>query len=95
MASNVKIHRPDGIHDWGIEYNFSRESSLNAPASAFVQACRKLLFSQRPCQWFYQCGSDTPDKGYQFFEFFGPDPENVVPLAAQEIAQAIGCAVET
>lgn len=66
--SPVYVHHPDGHHAWGVEFNRERpywESS----AETFVAEARKLLIGND--KWFYQCGSDSPDKGYQFFELLG------------------------
>ena len=84
----VVIHKPDGLHTWGIEFNTGSEN-LNADASEFVMhACRNLLVAGSG--WFWQSGSDSKSTGYQFFEYMGPDAYETVVMAAKKIADAMG-----
>lgn len=90
--NTVKIHTPDGIHGWGIEYNHTPED-MNTSAEVFTATCcRRLL--QPGSGWFWQSGSDRPNAGYQFFEYLGANPEDTVKTAAQDIANAIKADVE-
>lgn len=90
MSTKIHIHKPDGLHGWGLEYNCEPEISINGEAAAFVRQCRTRL---KP-HWFHQSGSETPDRGYQFFEFLGPNPESTVRKAAEDISAILGCTVE-
>ena len=93
--SNVRIHMPDTYHSYGIEFNYSRADALDAPAADFVHVCKDCIrFSGMQNHWFYQSGSNTPDCGYQFFEYWGSDAENVVLKMAEAIAAELGCEVD-
>ena len=79
---------------WGIEFNRNRPFWENS-AEKFVEEAHKSLGNG----WFYQSGSDHPDKGYQFFEFLGApadssgfqeEPEYVARCCAVKIARALG-----
>lgn len=95
--SPVNVHYPvPGLHTWGIEFNRNRPFWENS-AEKFVKEARKCLGKG----WFYQSGSDYPDKGYQFFEFLGEpvkpgdvgfmeEPEYVARCFAVKIARALG-----
>ena len=93
--SNVRIHVPDGLHSWGLEFNYELSDS-SAPALHFVRAVRTLprCLPHDPRSWFHQCGSDCRDKGYQFLGYFGEEPEEAVLWAAEQVAAHLGCGVE-
>ena len=94
-VSPVNVHYPvPGFHTWGIEFNRNRPFWENS-AEKFVEEAHKSLGNG----WFYQSGSDHPDKGYQFFEFLGApadssgfqeEPEYVARCCAVKIARALG-----
>lgn len=92
--SNVRIHAPDGLHSWGLEWNYQLSDS-HVPAMPFVLAVRNLpgYPQHSPGLWFHQCGSDHMCEGYQFFEYFGRDPQEVVLWAAQVVAKQLDCTV--
>lgn len=93
--SPVNVHYPvPGLHNWGIEFNRNRPFWENS-AEKSVEEAHKSLGNG----WFYQSGSDHPDKGYQFFEFLGApadssgfqeEPEYVARCCAVKIARALG-----
>ena len=88
IANNpVRIHKPDGHHTWGIEYNYTSDR-LDTPAEGFVKACRQKLLTSGS-GWFWQSGSNSPSTGYQFFEYMGPEPYETAKSAAHDIAAII------
>ena len=92
--NHLRIHRPDTCHSWGIEFNFGTDDK--ADAVEFVSICRSILWNKKVFPkgiWFHQCGSDTAPQyhGYQFFEYWGPEPENTVHMAASFISQKLNC----
>lgn len=97
--SNIRIHRPDGLHSWGIEYNFSPDLCSDADANDFVHAVNAADMKYVAGVMFHQCGSNIESheegyKGYQFFEYWGPAPSIITLKIAQQIARRIGCDVE-
>lgn len=98
---NVRIHKPvPGLHTWGIEYNYSPEGrvSTDSDANDFVHAVNELRSKAPVNCWFHQCGSVTEShergyRGYQFFEYWGPDAEQEVRKMALAVAGILGCKV--
>ena len=97
--SNIRIHRPDGLHTWGIEYNYLSQHASDADANEFVHAVNVADKRYMAGLLFHQCGANITTheegyKGYQFFEYWGPAPAIITKKFAKEIANKIGCDVE-
>ena len=95
----IRIHQPDGVHSWGIEYNFEPERASDADATAFVETVNELKNARNMSGiLFHQCGISRRShedgyKGYQFFEYWGPAPTVIVRRFAQDVANKLGCKV--
>ena len=68
----LKIHAPDGLHGWGIEYQGEHPEE-------FVSTCSRIFKNKTifPGIWFHQ--ADTGQ--YQFFEYWGPAEEEACKRA--------------
>ena len=93
IKSNVKIHYPDKIHHWGIEYNYDPYFH-DSDASKFIRACYDTLFDKNIFKgtWFHQSGIGT-QTGYQFFEYWGDDAEACALRAAIIISKKLKCEI--
>lgn len=89
----IKIHYPDGLHTYGIEYNFN-VGDEDKDATAFVEACKTLLSPWYG--WFHQYGFDN--RGYQFFEMLGgkidENKQEILLAEAIKIADQLGCDIQ-
>lgn len=98
VKSDVRVHKPDGIHSWGIEYNFEADMD-DADASDFVATVNEMKSARNMSGiLFHQCGSslDSHEKGYtgyQFFEYWGPAPSVIVRRLANDVAEKLKCKV--
>lgn len=99
--SDIRIHKPvPGLHSWGIEFNYSPEDriSTDADANDFVHAVNTIRQKMPFLLWFHQCGATIENhvqgfRGYQFFEYWGPNGELNARQMANAVAEMIGCKV--
>ena len=95
--SPVIVHKPDGYHGWGIEFNKERHF-WEEDATAFVNTMyREMLHRDHNFTWFHQCGSNQEKNGryygFQFFEVWSESAESVAKQMAKKIAEEIGTVV--
>lgn len=97
--SNVKIHLPvQGLHNWGIEYNYEPYDRSDSDANTFVQTVNQIR-KDFPGIWFHQTGATIESheigfRGYQFFEYWGPNEEDETKEMAARVAAVLECLVE-
>lgn len=80
--SPVIVHKPDGYHGWGIEFNKERHF-WEADATAFVDTMyREMLHRDHNFTWFHQCGSNQEKNGryYDWTMNTSIDPELGEPI---------------
>lgn len=100
MQSEIRIHKSDCCHSWGIEFNYDRQF-WEADANDFVLCVNKALqdagYSQKS-KWFHQCGAgsikDGKYYGYQFFECFDENAQFISTELANAVANKIGTTVK-
>lgn len=88
------IHKPDGRHTWGVEYNIG-PNALNMDATDFVREMWNWIQTtgEKGDVWFHQCGFDTEHSGhysgYQFFECFSSDGEKKAEAALRHLKNVL------
>lgn len=92
--SPVRARQLDASCTWSIEFNYGEEFR-NASSAAFVQKAKEL-FGSDP-NWRHTAGAESPNEGYQRFEYAGPgtgletvrNPKETVQSAVLKLSQAL------